>query len=166
VSYENIRRRSGLELGVFAALCFGAAALGTATMRGRGRPDGAWFHALRKPPAQPPARVFGPVWTMLYATIAYSAWRVWKMPRSSARSRALTLWGAQLALNAAWTPLFFGARRPALALFDLLALDTAAALYAATAARIDRRAVGAFVPYLGWLGFATYLNASIVRRNR
>lgn len=162
---EPLRRRPGMMFGLFAALCYGAAALGVATMRGRGRPGGAWFRRLRKPPAQPPDRVFGPVWTLLYATIAYSAWRVWKTPRSSARRRALTLWGTQLALNAAWTPLFFGARRPALALFDLVAIDTAAALFAVTAARVDRRAAAAFVPYLGWLGFATYLNASIVRRN-
>ena len=152
-------------LGVLAGLCYGAAALGTLTMRGRGRPGGAWFRGLRKPAAQPPDRVFGPVWALLYATIAYSGWRVGKTPRGAARRRALTLWGTQLALNAAWTPLFFGARRPALALFDLVAVDTAAALYAAAAARVDRRAAGAFVPYLGWLGFATYLDASIVRRN-
>ena len=162
---KSLGRRSGVMFGVFAGLCFGAAALGTAAMRGRGRPDGAWFHMLRKPAAQPSNRVFGPVWTLLYATMAYSAWRVWKARRSSARGRALTLWGTQLALNAAWTPLFFGARRPTLALFDLVALDTAAALYAVTAARVDRHEVSAFVPYLGWLGFATYLNASIVRRN-
>ena len=159
------RKRSALVGLGLASLCYGVAALGSLTMRGRGAPDRWWFRSLRKSRAEPPRWVFGPVWTALYAKIAYSAWRVWRSSPSPGRSRALALWGAQLALNGAWTPLFFGARRPRLALADLAALDATATAYTATAARVDRTAALAFVPYLGWLGFATYLNGYIVARN-
>jgi tryptophan-rich sensory protein len=149
-----------------AAAAYGAAGLGALTMRGTGRPDGRWFRSLRKPRVQPPNWIFGPVWTVLYATIAYSGWRIWRAPRSPERTRALSLWGTQLALNAAWTPLFFGARKPALALADIAALDAAAVAYAVSARNVDRRAAWIVTPYLGWLGFATMLNASIVVKNR
>jgi benzodiazapine receptor len=162
---SRAKTRGALAGLVFGALCVGAGALGVLTMRGRGRPEGLWFRALRKPSFQPPDRVFGPVWTVLYATIAYSGWRIWRSNASRTRSRALGLWGTQLALNGAWTPLFFGARRPRAALVDIIALDLAAAAYAAVASRIGRQAAATFVPYLGWLGFATALNARIVTKN-
>jgi len=149
----------------FGALCFGVGALGALTMRGRGRPGGLWFRSLEKSPLQPPDRVFAPVWTVLYAAIAYSGYKIWKAPASPERTRALALWGAQLALNGAWTPIFFGARRPVAALADLLALDAAATAYALSAAKVDRPAAVSVAPYLGWIGFATYLNSHIVASN-
>jgi benzodiazapine receptor len=160
------RKRSALVGLGLASLCYGVAALGTLTMRGRGAPDRVWFRSLRKSRAEPPSRVFGPVWTALYGMIAYSGWRVWKASPSRTRTRALALWASQLALNGAWTPLFFGARRPRVALADIAALDAAVATYAVTASKVDRTAALAVVPYLGWIGFATYLNGSIVARNR
>ena len=150
----------------FATAVAGTALLGRSTMLGKGRPEGMWFRTRRKPSFQPPNWVFGPVWALLYGTIAYSGLRLWRTPPSAGRSRALKLWGAQLALNAAWTPLFFGARRPSVALADLVALDTAASVYAVCAYKVDRRAAIVVGPYLGWLGFATVLNASIVVKNR
>lgn len=149
----------------FTLLSYGAAALGTLTMRGKGRPDGAWYRSLDKPVFQPPPWVFGPVWTVLYGTIAYAGYRVWKAPASPERTRALALWGTQLALNAAWTPLFFGARRPKAALADMAALDVAAAAFAAQAAKVDRSAAIAVAPYLAWISFASVLNGSIVAKN-
>ena len=150
----------------FGAAALGAGALGVLTMFGEGRPDGAWFQALKKPWFQPPNYLFGPVWTVLYGMIAYSGYRVWKQPASPGRTRALKLWGAQLALNALWTPLFFGAQRPDLALVDIVALDAAVLAYAATAAKVDRPAAGLMVPYMGWIAFATALTSAIVLKNR
>lgn len=151
-----------------AALAFGGA-VAAAALSGRAataRPArSAWYLALRKPRGQPPPAVFGPVWTALYAAIATSGYRVW---RSSApgRERALQLWAAQLALNAAWSPLFFGARRPRAALADVALLLPAVAAYARAARRVDRAAAWLVAPYLAWTAFATWLNAGIVLRNR
>jgi len=106
-----------------------------------------------------------PVWTVLYAQMAYSAQRV---DRSSdpARRRALALWWVQLGLNAAWTPIFFGARRPGAAAVVIGALLPAAAATAAASAGIDRRAGLLYAPYLAWSAYAAALNVEIWRRNR
>jgi len=159
------REHRGLAALGFVAATAGVAALGTIVMRGRGNPKGLWFRALRKPKFQPPNYVFGPVWTVLYSAIAYAGYRIWRAPDSKQRSAALGLWAAQLILNGAWTPLFFGARKPRIALGDVIALDAAALAFTATAATVDKPAAAIIAPYLGWLGFATALNAKIVAKN-
>jgi tryptophan-rich sensory protein len=148
----------------FVVVTGAAAAVGAAVGPVRGS-TGRWYDRLDKPPFQPPPAAFGPVWSVLYATIAWSGWRVWQQPDSSGRQIALGLWSAQMATNAAWTPLFFGARRPRLALVDLVAQLASTVAYAATARRVDRAAAVAVAPYLGWTAFAGVLNAEIVRRN-
>jgi tryptophan-rich sensory protein len=158
------RPHSGLVATGLAALSYGVAALGAWTMRLRG--THRWYRKLAKPPGQPPDQLFAPVWSVLYATIAYSGWRIWRAPDSPERSRALALWAGQLALNGAWTPLFFGARRPVTALADIVALDAVAGEYMRAADKVDRTAALAVVPYLTWLGYATYLNGGIVAENR
>jgi tryptophan-rich sensory protein len=97
--------------------------------------------------------------------MAWSAWRVSGQPSSAARNRALALWAAQYGLNFAWSPLFFGARRPRLALVDLCLLFASLVGYTAAAARVDRAAAVVMAPYLGWVGFAGLLNAEVARRN-
>lgn len=155
--------RKGAALGVFAGMTAGAALLGSmSTLQSRD----TWYDGLRKPRLDPPKAVFGPVWTGLYALIAYSGYRVWRSPRSKRRRAALGLWGTQLVLNAAWTPLFFGMRRPLAALVDLVALFGTATAYAAVAGKVDKPAGAMMAPYLGWLGFAGYLNEEIWRLNR
>ena len=151
-------------LAAFGGATGAAAALGTLGM-GRG-PRSAWYLSLRKPKFQPPRQWFGPVWTGLYAAIAYSGYRTFRAAPSRPRTAALALWGTQLVLSGIWTPLFFGQKRARAALVDSTLLLGAATGYAATATRVDRRAAWSFVPYVGWLAFATLLNSEIVRRNR
>jgi tryptophan-rich sensory protein len=154
--------RSLLALAGFGGACAAAAVFGArATSRGLG----LWYSLLRKPPFQPPKAAFGPVWTVLYGMIADSGRRVFLAPKSTARTVALGLWGTQLALNAAWSPLFFAKRRPRHALVDLGALLVAIGAYVAVAARVDRKAAIEILPYAAWSGFAGALNAEIVRRN-
>jgi translocator protein len=154
---------SGLALASFAGLTLAAAALGRVSNR---RVPGLWYSMQRKPPFQPPSWVFGPVWSALYALIAASGYRVWKAPSGKTRNRALALWGTQLALNSAWSPLFFGARRKRAAFVDLLALLGVVAAYAKVSRKVDKSAAAMVIPYLGWLGFAAVLNEEIIRRNR
>jgi tryptophan-rich sensory protein len=97
--------------------------------------------------------------------MATSGYRVWRAS-SPGRSRALRLWAAQLALNAAWPPLFFGARRPRAALADAALLVPAAAAYALSARKVDRAAAWLVVPYVAWTGFALWLNARLVAKSR
>lgn len=148
----------------FGALTAGAALVGiVATKRSV---NSAWYNVeLRKPRWQPPREAFGPVWTTLYALMATSASRVYQAPASRERSRALTLWGAQLALNAAWSVIFFGARKPKAAVADIVALLATIGAYMHQARRVDRGATAMMAPYLGWTAFAALLNGSIARRN-
>jgi benzodiazapine receptor len=126
---------------------------------------GSWYDSLDKPTFTPPPAVFPVVWTSLYAVMAWSAWRIYNAPPSAARSRALKLWFSQLASNARWSKFFFGKHRPDLALADSVALAGLITSYMAEARKVDKAAARAFIPYLGWVGFATVLNAEIVRRN-
>lgn len=153
-----------LAFGAFGAAALGAALVGSRATRRT--VHSYWYNVeLKKPAFQPPAPWFGPVWTLLYALLAVSGARVWRAPPSRARRRALTLWGAQVALNAAWPVLFFSARRPRAALAELVALVGSAAVYMDEAQQVDRGAALAVAPYLAWTGFATLLNEEIVRLN-
>lgn len=123
-----------------------------------------WYPSLDRPSWRPPDDAFGPVWTVLYAANAVSAWLVWRANPRQARS-ALTLYGAQLALNAAWPLLFFGLKRPGLALIEIAMLWVAIAATIAAFARRHRVAALLLVPYLGWVTFALALNRALWRRN-
>lgn len=131
-----------------------------------GRPDPTWYRRLRKPSWNPPSQAFGPVWTLLYGMIAYGSARALEAA-SPARRRALarTL-GVNLALNAAWPPLFWRLRSPRAALAELVALNLSNAALVRQAWRADRAAGLILAPYAVWTGFATALNGAIVRRNR
>ena len=156
-------RRSRLGIVPFLGATAAVAAVGSAvTQRGRG----LWYRMLRKPRYNPPAWLFGPVWTTLYGLMSWSAYRIWKLPDSPDRTRALRLWGAQLALNGMWSPLFFGKHAPRAALADLAGMGATILAYVKVAARLDRVASALMAPYLGWVGFAGVLNSAIVRRNR
>jgi translocator protein len=139
-----------------------AAAGGAAATR---RSVATWYPSLRKPGWTPPSQAFGPVWTVLYAQMAYSAYRV-DRSADPGRRPALALWWLQLGLNAAWTPVFFGARRPGAGAVVISALLPAVAATAAASARVDRRAGLLYAPYLAWATYAAALNVEIWRRNR
>ena len=123
------------------------------------RPDG-WYAALAKPSFNPPNWVFAPVWTLLYVMIAIAGARTWE-----SGSGGFGLWLGQMALNFAWTPVFFGLHRPGLALAIIVALLIAILAFIATRWRADRVSALLFVPYAAWVAFASVLNAAIVALN-
>lgn len=142
---------------VFLLLVMGGGiAIGTLTA------PGAWYADLQKPFFNPPNWVFGPVWTVLYLAIAYVGWRVWLL---DSRSTLLRLWIIQMGLNFLWSPVFFAAQMPALALAIILCLLLTIASFIRAAWRPDRQSALLFVPYLVWVGFASALNAAIVSLN-
>lgn len=142
-------------------------AVATAAVAGTlaGRPDPEWYQRLRKPPWHPPAPAFAMVWTPLYVTIAYAAARALDgSPPARRRSFARTL-GMNLALNAAWTPLFFRLRAPWAALAEIIALNASNVTLLRRAWQADRPAGLLLVPYTAWTAFATVLTSEIIRRN-
>ena len=128
-------------------------------------PGSAWYRSLRKPRWQPPPPAYALVWTPLYVTIAYAATRA--LTRAQSRDRSQLAGGLilDLALNAAWTPVFFRARRPRVALAEIACLNIANVMLIRQTWRADRTAAVLLVPYAGWTVFATALNAEIVRLN-
>lgn len=152
-----------LPVVVFGGLCALSAWGGLSTTKQTTRR--IWYWRLKKPSWTPSPRVFAPVWTTLYALMTASAYRVYRAEPSADRSRALALWMVQLGLNAAWTPLFFGKRRPGVALVDLGALLATLGAYTAVAARVDKPAAYMMAPYIGWSSYAGALNGVIAARN-
>lgn len=151
-----------IALVVFLVLCFAVAAAGGAVTA---TSVDSWYAALAKPSFNPPNWVFGPVWTTLYVMIAVAGWRVWLRRDEPGARAALAAWGVQLALNLAWSFIFFGARMIGAALIDIVVLLAVIVLTAVLTWRIDRFAGALFIPYIAWVGFATLLNASMWRLN-
>ena len=161
---DHSKTKSAAMLAAFAGVTALAAAAGAvATQKSVRSP---WYLTLRKAKFQPPKEAFGPVWTGLYALMAGSAWRIWRKPPSPERTRALSLWSTQLALNAGWSWLFFGARKPRASMAELVALFASIAAYANEARKVDKAAAWMVAPYLGWTAFAGALNEEIVRKER
>lgn len=123
---------------------------------------GEWYASLNKPSFTPPNWVFAPVWTALYILIAIAGWRCWLRDRSSA---AMKLWFVQMALNFLWSPVFFGAQQPALALVVVIAALAAVIGFIIAAWNKDRLAAILFLPYAAWTAFATALTAGVVVMN-
>lgn len=160
-------KQAGVLIGLIL-LCQGAGALGALTTE---TGAGSWYMALNKPPFNPPGWVFGPVWITLYTLMGIAAWRVWRagargQAPSSAVRGALIAFGIQLALNAAWTPIFFGAGLLLVALGVIIAMVVAIGWTIKRFGPIDRPAAWMLAPYLAWVSFATVLNASLWWLNR
>lgn len=148
--------RSFLVLLGLLAACFAVAGLGSlATIP---NVDG-WYADAAQPWFTPPNAVFGPVWTVLYVLIAVSGWLAHRAGAS------LVPWWVQLALNLAWTPIFFAAEQLWLGLVVIVALDAAVVWTLARFARASRAAAWLLVPYLAWVLFATALNTGIAVLN-
>ena len=150
---------SWLALIGWILLCFGAAASGAAF------PPGEWYLSLTKPSWNPPGWIFGPVWTTLYVMMGVSAWLVWRREGFRAQRGPLTWFLIQLALNAAWTPLFFGLHRLGLAFAEMLLLWCAIVATLLAFRSVSRPAAALLVPYLAWVSFAACLNFTLWRLN-
>lgn len=124
-----------------------------------------WYDRLDKPSWQPPKPVFGLVWTPLYGLLALAGARVLDRTGGQRRRMFSRAFAANLALNGAWTPLFFAARAPRLALADVAVLNMSNLDLARRAWTADRISGACLVPYLAWTAFATALNGAVVRRN-
>jgi tryptophan-rich sensory protein len=126
---------------------------------------GEWYADLNKPAWNPPGWIFGPVWTALYAMMAVAAWLVWQQGGFVVQRRPLGMFLAQLALNALWTPLFFGLRHPGLAFAEIILLWLAILATLLAFRPVSRTAAWLLVPYLAWVSFAAVLNGTIWRLN-
>lgn len=160
-----LTRRRGVDVVVLAVLVVVNLAVGA--LGGRAAQSGVdgWYADADKVPWTPPNGVFAPVWTVLYVLMAVAAWLVWRRDGWSGARGALTLYIVQLALNAAWTPVFFNGRLAWVALAVIVAL---LAVLVATIVAFRRHSTAAawlLVPYLAWVAYATTLNLGVAVLN-
>lgn len=143
---------------VFVASAIGGAATG---------PNIAtWYAGIEKPWFTPPNYVFGPVWTILYAMLAFAFWRILRLPAGEpARGGAVGWFLAQISLNALWSVVFFGFQAPKLALLVIAALWLSILGNMIAFMRLDRLAGWIFAPYIAWVSFAAALNVAIALMN-
>jgi benzodiazapine receptor len=151
-----------IYLAGWIVLCLGIGSLGA---RWTAPEIGGWYQTLRKPSFNPPNWVFGPVWTLLYVLMAVAMWRVDMAGSALGHTVAVALFLVQLALNLAWSWIFFHRHAIGAAAIELFVLWLAIAATMGVFARIDVIAAGLLVPYLGWVSFAFSLNAMLWRLN-
>lgn len=155
--FGQVRELCALALWVILCFC--------APLSGIWFRPGAWYAALVKPEWNPPAWVFGPVWTVLYISMAVAAWLVWRRGGLRKQWRPLLVFCLQLCLNALWTPLFFGFHLIAWALVDIVLLWLGLCWLLSLTAKVSSTAFWLLVPYLVWVTFASVLNFSLFLLN-
>ncbi|WP_421696145.1 TspO/MBR family protein [Aestuariivirga sp.] len=156
----SVTRKDWLVLAGFILLCNAAGIFGGLVTADS---VGSWYSTLAKPSWNPPSWLFGPVWTLLYIMMAVAAWLVWRT--KDRVGPALTLFFVQLALNVAWSLIFFGARSPGMALVEVVFLWAAVLLTMLAFFKRHTIAGWLFVPYLAWVSFAAFLNLTIWQLN-
>ncbi len=141
---------------IFLAACFAAGATGGLF------PPGDWYARLKKPSWTPPNWLFPVAWTTLYLLMAAAGARVAVSPDNGI---AMAFWSLQIALNALWTPVFFGLEKIKLGMVVLVALWASVAASLVALWSVDLWAGLFFVPYLVWVSVAGALNWSVIRLN-
>ena len=126
-----------------------------------------WYANLIKPALNPPAWVFGPVWTTLFALMGIAAFLVWSSYTEASEDKkkgvkiALALFGVQLVMNTLWSIIFFGLHSPGGALIEIVFLWLAILATIIAFAKISKPAAWLLSPYIFWVSFAAYLNYTI-----
>ena len=123
---------------------------------------GSWYAALVKPWFNPPSWVFAPVWSIIYLLVAIAGWRTWE---AGPNRMSMALWWTQMTLNFLWSPIFFTAHRPLVALAIILVLLVSIFAFVARQWSDDWISAALFIPYAAWVSFASILNFEIVRLN-
>lgn len=157
--------RSGRDIAGLLVAVVAVEAVGALSGVAAGRDSVRFYDELRKPAGTPPAAAFGPAWTFLYLLMAVAAWLVWREGITRRTATALGLFAFQLALNFAWSLIFFGQQRVGVALVEIAVLWLAILATIVAFWRVRPLAGALLVPYLAWVSFATYLNAGIWRLN-
>jgi translocator protein len=119
-----------------------------------------WFATLNRPSFSPPNWIFGPVWTTLYILLGISFFLIWKQEASKQRNQAIIVFLVQMALNFAWSFIFFYFNRIGLALAEIILLWTSIIIMLVLFFKLKPLAAYVNIPYLIWVSFATILNAS------
>ena len=156
------RWRDICGLAFWVALSLGVSTIGGAITR---TSVSEWYQGLAKPSFTPPDWTFTAVWISLFVLMGVSAWLVWRRTGFAHGAVPLACFAAQLALNLAWSILFFGFRSVGWALIEIVILWIVVLMTTVAFYRVSPPAGLLLAPYLLWLSFAIALNTSIWRLN-
>jgi tryptophan-rich sensory protein len=127
---------------------------------------GPWYRHLRKPTWNPPDWAFGPAWTVILGLAAWAGVLGWThAPDAEGHRRVAVLFGINILLHMLWSPLFFNLKRPDWALIEVPFLWLSILALMLGLAPFSLLASWLLLPYLLWVGFAAFLNLTIVRLN-
>lgn len=155
--------RQWLMLAIFVSICLAVGGFGSIYTEST---RFFWYETLRQPDWRPPDWLFAPVWTFLYLSMAVAAWLVWRNARYFAQAAGpLILFGIQLALNLAWSGIFFALRAPGAAFAEIIILWAAILATLIAFWRVKPVAGLLLIPYLLWVTYASALNYSIWQLN-
>lgn len=154
-------KKAPVSLAVSLGLSYLAAGIGSIGTLGAIQ---GWYATADKPWFTPPNWLFGPAWTLWYTSMAVAAWLVYKTEHKH-RNRALTAYGIQLALNAAWSPIFFGAQLLLPGLIVAIALAATVFVTMCLFHVVKPSASYILAPYFGWCVFASILSAGLLINN-
>ena len=127
--------------------------------------DSLWFQSLAKPAIYPPPVWFGIVWTVLYIMMGLALAMVCAAWGARLRGMAIAAFLVQLAVNLAWSPVFFALNDIRAALVVIIVLDVLVLVTIALFWRVRRFAAVLLLPYLAWIAFATVLNWQFLELN-
>ena len=128
-------------------------------------PGNPWFDALDKPSLYPPPATFGIVWTALYVLIGLALAIVASARGARFRKAAIIVFFVQLALNLAWSPVFFLAHQITGALIVIAVLDIAVVATIVLFWRVRPLAAVLLLPNLAWILFASVLTWQFLEAN-
>jgi tryptophan-rich sensory protein len=137
----------------------------TPALSGAAVRPGEWYNSLRKSSLNPPGWVFAPVWTVLYTTMGIAHYRYCIEETATDKTASNLLYALQLLLNGTWSLVFFGRRAPRLAFLNIMLLAVTIVVTMVKFRRVSQSAAWLLLPYLIWVGFASYLNFEICRLN-
>lgn len=160
--YHGFGMSKWWKFGVSIGVCFAIAALGSVITTPA---IPTWYESLNKPFFNPPAWVFGPVWSFLYLCMSFSLFLFWDRADKKSLKIGLPLFGIQLFLNFFWSFLFFGVRNPLLAFGEIIFLWVLIFMTIEQFSPTSRTASRLLIPYLAWVSFAALLNLSIFLLN-
>jgi len=121
-----------------------------------------WYAALEKPAFTPPNAVFMPVWTTLYLLMGIAVFLVWRQGlKTEGVKPAFIIFWVQLIINILWSVVFFGLKTPFGGFIVIVLLLIAVVITIVQFFKVSRLAGGLLIPYIVWLGIATYLNVGV-----
>ncbi|MFA6422641.1 MAG: TspO/MBR family protein [Candidatus Buchananbacteria bacterium] len=127
----------------------------------------SWYQLLNKPSFNPPNWIFSPVWTALFILMGISLFIIWINKNNSKAKRIFVgLFIIQLILNFLWSFIFFGWHSPFWALMEIILLLISIIALIISAGKISKASAWLLVPYLLWVGFATFLTFNIWMLNK